>query len=63
VLATVNVQVAATATPGVTDLGVTLASLGDTEGQDLAVAPTSGVLTIGDGAAARNLLYLPVAVR
>jgi hypothetical protein len=63
VLATVNVQVAATATPGVTNLGVTLASLGDTAGQDLAVAPTSGVLTIGDGAAARNLLYLPVAVR
>ena len=63
VLATVNLQVAATAAPGVTTLGVALASLGDTEGQDLAVAPTSGVLTIGDGAAARNLLYLPVAVR
>jgi hypothetical protein len=63
VLATVNVQVAATAAPDVTDLGVTLASLGDTAGQDLAITPTSGVLTIGDGTAARNLLYLPVAVR
>ena len=63
VLATVNLQVAATATPGTTTLGVALASLGDTEGQDVTVAPTSGTLTIGDGAAARNLLYLPVAVR
>jgi hypothetical protein len=61
-LATVNLQVAATATPGATELGMALASLGDTEGQDVTVVPTGGTLTIGDGAA-RNLLYLPMVVR
>jgi hypothetical protein len=62
VLATVNLQVAATAAPGTTELGVALASLGDTEGQDVTVAPTGGTLTIS-GDVVRNLLYLPVAVR
>ena len=62
VLATINVQVAATAAPGATDLGMALASLGDTQGQDVAVAPTSGTLTI-TGNAAGNSLYLPLVVR
>jgi len=62
-LATVNFQVAATAT-GASELGLQLVTLSDPEGQDLAVAQDNGTLTVtGDNATPRNFLYLPVIVR
>ncbi|MEZ4862378.1 MAG: choice-of-anchor D domain-containing protein [Caldilineaceae bacterium] len=61
-LATVSFQVAATATPGDAELGLTMVSLSDTDGQDLAVDQSGGTLTI-IGADASNFLYLPMIVQ
>jgi len=61
-LATVNFQVAVTANPGATEVGLQLVSLSDTAGQDLTVDQSNGTLTISANPA-RALLYLPVVAR